>query len=183
MEQIDPLVEEASNILQVTSTCHRLQVLFATSLVFTEDLLQEFVRATSNDSQPELELASASSVLVVQQQSHEQAGNHEEAEPPNSRSGQGRELPKLSPPEPRDSAVETSRATPTVDQPAQPGAASRVALQLRCQSLEVALEQQQQRTEALQAVLAAAHAAHCDEEASIRQYYEVHAAHIRKPSW
>lgn len=54
-----------------------------------------------------------------------------------------------------------------------PGRLSYSALQLRCQALEVALEQQSQRTDAVQAALAAAHSQHAAEESSLRQYYEV----------
>jgi hypothetical protein len=47
------------------------------------------------------------------------------------------------------------------------------ALQLRCQALEVSLEQQAQQAQAAAAALASAHAAHSVEQESMRQYYEV----------
>jgi hypothetical protein len=47
------------------------------------------------------------------------------------------------------------------------------ALQLRCQALEVSLEQQAQQAQAAAAALASAHAAHSAEQDSMRQYYEV----------
>eukprot|EP00775_Hariotina_reticulata_P010700 gene10700-10857_t len=137
-------------------------------------ILQEFGRTISNDGEPEPELASASSVLVVQQQQHQDDPESEEqVEAANAPLKQGHEEPPTSPSDPRKPAVAASSTPSTPAHPAQPAPESRVALQLRCQSLEVALEQQQQRTEALAAVLAAAHASHQDEEASIRQYYEV----------
>jgi hypothetical protein len=58
---------------------------------------------------------------------------------------------------------------------AAPAAARQLlsALQLRCQALEVSLEQQAQQAQAAAAALASAHAAHSVEQESMRQYYEV----------
>lgn len=52
------------------------------------------------------------------------------------------------------------------------------ALQLRCQALEVSLEQQAQQAQAAHTALAAAHAAHSAEQESMRQYYEVGLAAV-----
>jgi hypothetical protein len=58
---------------------------------------------------------------------------------------------------------------------AAPAAARQLlsALQLRCQALELSLEQQAQQAQAAAAALASAHAAHSVEQESMRQYYEV----------
>lgn len=76
-------------------------------------------------------------------------------------------------------AAAPSPSSPTaavVSPPPPAGRPSYAELSLRCQALENALEQQQQHSAALQQALAAAHAAHAEEEASMRQYYEVRHA-------